>query len=97
MRSSSTLVSLFSITVNDSDRQDIIYHEHVDNDGAMFVPIVLGSDKMTVSVTTGQHNYYPLYLSIGNLHNSARRSHRHGVALIAFLAIPKSKCHDFVS
>ena len=64
--------SLFSITVNDSDGQDIIYHEHADNDSAMFVPIVLGSDKTTVSVATGQHDYYPLYLSISNLHNSAR-------------------------
>jgi hypothetical protein len=72
------------------DQADIIYHEHADNDGAMFVPIVLGSNKTTVSVATGQHDYYSLYLSISNLHNSARRSHRHGVALIAFLAIPKT-------
>ena len=72
MESSSTLVSLFSITVNDSNGQDIIYHEHADNDSAMFVPIVLGSNKMTVSVATGQHDYYLLYVSISNLHNSAR-------------------------
>lgn len=57
----------------------------------MFVPIVLGSDKLTVSVATGQHDYYPLYLSIGNLHNSARRLHRNGVTLIGFLATLKSK------
>ena len=59
--------------------------------GAMFVPIVLGSDKTTVSVATGQTDYYPLYLSIGNLHNNIRRSHRGGVTLIAFLAIAKSE------
>jgi hypothetical protein len=57
----------------------------------MFVPIVLGSDKTTVSVAMGQTDYYPLYLSIRNLHNNIRQSHCGGVALIAFLAIAKSE------
>ena len=35
----------------------------------MFVPIILGSDKTTVSVATGQNDYHPLYLSIGNVQN----------------------------
>lgn len=56
----------------------------------MFVPIILGSDKTTVSVATGQNEYYPLYISIGNVHNSARRAHKNAVSLLAFLAIPKS-------
>ncbi|THG96550.1 hypothetical protein EW026_g5312 [Hermanssonia centrifuga] len=34
--------------------------------GAMFVPWIMGSDKTTVSVATGQNEYYPLYGSIGN-------------------------------
>ncbi|KAI0693039.1 hypothetical protein C8T65DRAFT_586080 [Cerioporus squamosus] len=55
-----------------------------------FVPIILGSDKTTVSVATGQNDYYPLYLSIGNVHNNVRRAHRNAVAVIAFLAIPKT-------
>jgi hypothetical protein len=57
----------------------------------MFIPIILGSDKTTVSVATGQNDYYPLYLSIGNVRNNVRRAHRNAVALIGFLAIPKSK------
>ncbi len=57
----------------------------------MFVPVVLGSDKTTVSVATGQNNYYPLYISLGNVHNTVRRAHRNAVSLLAFLAIPKSK------
>ena len=69
----------------------MIARDHADCKGAMFMPVVLGSDKTTVSMATGQHDYYPLYLSIGNLHNSARQSHRNGVALIGFLATPKSK------
>lgn len=70
--------------------QDIIAGDP-NTHGAAFVPVVLGSDKTTVSVATGQNEYYPLYLSIGNIHNSIRRAHRNGVVLIAFLAIPKSK------
>ncbi|EIW75343.1 hypothetical protein CONPUDRAFT_159469 [Coniophora puteana RWD-64-598 SS2] len=58
--------------------------------GATFVPVILGSDKTTVSVATGQTDYYPLYLSIGNVHNGVRRAHRNAVALIGFLAIPKT-------
>ena len=57
--------------------------------GASFVPIILGSDKTTVSVATGQNDYYPLYLSIGNVHNNVRRARRDAVSVISFLAIPK--------
>lgn len=62
----------------------------------MLVPIILGSDKTTVSVGTGNNEYYPLYLSIGNVHNNVRRAHRGAVAVIAFLAIPKSMHPVFV-
>ncbi|KAH7905419.1 hypothetical protein BJ138DRAFT_1118492 [Hygrophoropsis aurantiaca] len=62
--------------------------------GAAFVPVILGSDKTTVSVATGQNDYYPLYASIGNVHNNVRRAHRNAVSVIAFLSIPKtSKAH----
>ena len=57
----------------------------------MFVPIILGSDKTTVSVGTGNNEYYPLYLSIGNVSNKARRSSKlNTVQLVVFLSIPKS-------
>ncbi len=56
----------------------------------MFVPIILGSDKTTVSVATGQSEYWPVYLSVGNLHNKARRAHAGGVVVLGFLSIPKS-------
>ncbi|EIW75164.1 hypothetical protein CONPUDRAFT_66110, partial [Coniophora puteana RWD-64-598 SS2] len=58
--------------------------------GSTFVPIILGSDKTTVSVATGLTEYYPLYLSIGNVHNNTRRARRNAVVLIGFLAIPKT-------
>lgn len=65
------------------------------------VTLLLGSDKTTVSVATGQNDYYPLYLSIGNITNRVRRAHEDGVVVIGFLAIPKCAwnsccfCHTF--
>ena len=57
----------------------------------MYCPIILGSDKTTVSVGTGNVEYHPLYLSIGNPHNSVRCAHQNVVTPIAFLAIPKGE------
>ncbi|KAI0323173.1 hypothetical protein GY45DRAFT_1231156, partial [Cubamyces sp. BRFM 1775] len=71
-------------------RQADILAKDEQNHGASFVPIILGSDKTTVSVATGQNDYYPLYVSIGNVENSVRRAHKNAVALAAFLAIPHS-------
>ncbi|KAJ7848265.1 hypothetical protein B0H14DRAFT_3086156 [Mycena olivaceomarginata] len=47
-------------------------------------------DKTTVSVATGNVEYHPGYISLGNLHNSIRGGHRNGVVPFVFLAIPKS-------
>lgn len=55
------------------------------------MPIILGSDKTTVSVATGQHEYHPVYLSVGNVHNHLRRAHKDALTLIAFLPIPKGR------
>jgi hypothetical protein len=59
--------------------------------GAMLIPIILGSNKMTVLVTTGHNQYYPLYISISSVHNNIQQAHHGALALIAFLVIPKSK------
>jgi Plavaka transposase len=55
----------------------------------MYCPLILGSDKTTVSVAMGHVEYHPLYLSIGNPHNKVRCVHHNAVIPIAFLAIPK--------
>ncbi|THH14956.1 hypothetical protein EUX98_g9537, partial [Antrodiella citrinella] len=73
---------------------DLIAEENPNNYGAMFTPIVLGSDKTTVSVATGQNEYYPLYISLGNVTNSVRRAHRNAVTIVGFLAIPKGERKD---
>ncbi|KAG2737545.1 hypothetical protein P692DRAFT_201842928 [Suillus brevipes Sb2] len=63
--------------------------------GSALIPIILGSDKTTVSVGTGNNEYYPLYASIGNVRNNVRRAHRDALVIIGFLAIPKTdKMHS---
>lgn len=69
----------------------MIAADHPESDGACLVPIIIGSDKTTVSVGTGQNEFYPLYMSVGNVHNSARRAHGNALSLVAFLPIPKGK------
>ncbi|OJT11162.1 hypothetical protein TRAPUB_12318 [Trametes pubescens] len=71
-------------------RQANIISQKVSCTDTSFVPIILGSDKTTVSVATGQNEYWPLYCSIGNVHNNVRRAHRNAVEVVAFLAIPKT-------
>ncbi|KIO01104.1 hypothetical protein M404DRAFT_29062 [Pisolithus tinctorius Marx 270] len=56
---------------------------------ATLVPIILSSDKTTVSVATRQTDYYPLYLSIGNVCNNVCHAHHNVVVPIAFLVMPK--------
>lgn len=56
----------------------------------MIVPVILGSDKTTKSVATGDNEYYPLYISIGNVHNNVRRAHRDAVEVVGFLSVAKS-------
>ncbi|KAF6752471.1 hypothetical protein DFP72DRAFT_991074 [Ephemerocybe angulata] len=74
---------------------DAIYEADKSTRGATYVSIVLGADKTTVSVGTGDTEYHPLYLTIGNVHNNVRRGHRSAVVPIAFLAIPKGdRQHD---
>ncbi len=58
--------------------------------GSTFVPVILSSDKMVVSVATGHTEYWLLYLSIGNVCNSLHWSHKGAVTVIGFLAIPMS-------
>lgn len=69
--------------------QDIISTTDDSTHGSTFVPVILGSDKTTVSIATGDNEFYPLYLSIGNVRNDIRRAHQNAVVLIGFLAIPK--------
>jgi hypothetical protein len=61
--------------------------------GAMSCGIIYGSDKTTVSVATGQNEYWPLYETITSVTNATRRAQGGAVVLIGFLAIPKGKLY----
>lgn len=43
------------------------------------------------SVATGQNDFYPLYLSISNVHNNVHHAHCNALVVIGFLAITKGK------
>jgi len=77
-------VGLTKIYAQDQIAKDPATH------GLTFVPVILGSDKTTVSVATGQNDYYPLYASIGNVWNNVRRTHCGALAVVGILAMPKS-------
>ncbi|KAI0318160.1 hypothetical protein OF83DRAFT_1163587 [Amylostereum chailletii] len=70
-------------------KQSDILSKDPNNHDTTFCPVISGSDKTTVSVTTGQNEYYPFYLSNGLITNGARRAHREGISLVVFLSIPK--------
>lgn len=40
---------------------------------------------------TGNQEFHPVYMSLGNVHNDMRRAHRDAVIPIAFLSIPKGE------
>ncbi|KAG1724585.1 uncharacterized protein EDB91DRAFT_1255178 [Suillus paluster] len=75
------------------DQADIIT-EDPETLGSMFVPIILISDKTMVSVATRNNEYYPLYVSIGNVQQHVQHAHRDAVAIIGFLAMPKEYAED---
>ncbi|KAI9436964.1 hypothetical protein H4582DRAFT_2111974 [Lactarius indigo] len=68
---------------------DGIFAADPGTEGAMYCPLILGSDETTVSVATGHVQYHPVYMSIGNVHNTVRQAHRNAVIPITFLAIPR--------
>ncbi|KAG1720890.1 hypothetical protein EDB19DRAFT_1962911 [Suillus lakei] len=84
----------FSTDSNARQWQDFMSADIISKDpdttGSTFVPVILSSDKTTVSVATGANNYYLLYVSIGNVHNNVQRVHHDAVAIISFLAMPKT-------
>jgi Plavaka transposase len=86
----------FLITEDNHYTQDIIAEDSTTH-GLTFIPVILRSDKTMVSVAMGHNEYWPIYLSIGNIHNNIHHGYQNGIVLLKFLAIPKSMCPLFVS
>ncbi|KAF8431821.1 hypothetical protein L210DRAFT_3614448 [Boletus edulis BED1] len=84
------MLNKYDVWFRDPCQVDIIAEGDESTVGSTLVPIILGSDKTTVSVATGNNEYYPLYLSVGNVRNNVRCVHHDAVVLIGFLAIPKT-------
>ncbi|KAH9915965.1 uncharacterized protein BXZ73DRAFT_54076 [Epithele typhae] len=76
------------------DQAVLVDPETLEPQGAMLTPVLLGADKTTVSVGTGNRAYYPLYTSLGNIHNDVRCSHSDAVTVLAFLPIIKGSRED---
>ncbi|KZO92696.1 hypothetical protein CALVIDRAFT_487172 [Calocera viscosa TUFC12733] len=58
--------------------------------GATIIPLILGSDKTLLTQHSGDRYGYPLYLSIGNLPKSIRRSpSQRGTVLLGYLPTNK--------
>ncbi|PBK82674.1 hypothetical protein ARMGADRAFT_1140721 [Armillaria gallica] len=55
-----------------------------------YCPVIASSNKTTISVATGQNEFYLLYASNGLIHNNVCYAHRNGVSLIGFLSVPKT-------
>ncbi|KIK22843.1 hypothetical protein PISMIDRAFT_101712 [Pisolithus microcarpus 441] len=89
------LILLFIQNPLIESHQDRILADDPTTARATLVPVILSSDKTTVLVATGQTDYYPLYLSIGNMHNTVHRAHCNAIVLIKFLAMPKSRPTSF--
>ncbi|KAG2068836.1 hypothetical protein BDR04DRAFT_1129109 [Suillus decipiens] len=64
--------------------------EDLNTHGSTFMPVILGSNKITILVATEQNDYYSLYASIGNVQNNIQHAHCNAVVVIAFLAMPKT-------
>ncbi|KAG2028794.1 hypothetical protein BDR03DRAFT_1019341 [Suillus americanus] len=61
--------------------------------GAVVAPVILASDKTSLSQFRGDQEVWPVYLSLGNISKNVRcQPSKHATVLIAYLPISKLEC-----